>query len=107
MLHQKKSRLPDTNFFPKHVYEEALSSDPISATILLFICSNVTIYHSPTKNPSPVTMLLLRQFPLSGFEVINPSQKVEEEQLPFYNHDDYYPVQIGAVIVGFTRVATH
>jgi serine/threonine-protein kinase SRPK3 len=49
------------------------------------------------KHFSPVT-LVPREFPSSGFEIINPSQMVEEEQLAFDNHNDYYPMQIGAVI---------
>lgn len=39
-----------------------------------------------------------RQFPSSEFEVIEPSQPVEEERLPFYNQKDYYPMRIGEVI---------
>ena len=50
------------------------------------------------KYSSPATQLLVREFPSSGFEVIDPSQKVEEERLPFYSHDDYYPMRIGEVI---------
>ncbi|KAH8585940.1 kinase-like domain-containing protein [Bisporella sp. PMI_857] len=50
------------------------------------------------KYSSQATLLLPRQFPSSGFEVIDPLQMVEEERLPFYNRDDYYPMRIGAVI---------
>ncbi|KAH8719925.1 Serine/threonine-protein kinase SRPK [Beauveria bassiana] len=39
-----------------------------------------------------------RQFPTTGFEVIDPAQKLEEERLPFYICDEYYPMQIGEVI---------
>ena len=39
-----------------------------------------------------------RAFPLTGFEVIDPSQMVEEERLPFYNRDHYYPMRIGEVL---------
>lgn len=45
-----------------------------------------------------VTLLPPREFPSSGFELIGPSQKLEEEGLPFYNRDDYYPMRIGAVL---------
>ncbi|KAK4096811.1 kinase-like protein [Parathielavia hyrcaniae] len=41
---------------------------------------------------------LPRDFPTSGFQVIDPSDKVEEENLPFYNRDDYYPMRMGEVI---------
>jgi hypothetical protein len=50
------------------------------------------------RRSNPVTLLPPREFPSIGFEVINPSQSVEEERLPFYNRDAYYPMQIGAVI---------
>lgn len=39
-----------------------------------------------------------RQFPTSGFEAIDPSDKVEEERLPYYRREDYYPMRIGDVI---------
>ncbi|TVY15297.1 Serine/threonine-protein kinase SRPK [Lachnellula arida] len=53
---------------------------------------------SPKDSKNPVALLPPREFPSSGFEVIDPSQMVEEEQLPFYNHQDYYPMRIGEVI---------
>lgn len=39
-----------------------------------------------------------RDFQSTKFEVIDPSQMVEEERLPFYNRDHYYPMRIGEVI---------
>ncbi|KAH7364107.1 kinase-like protein [Rhexocercosporidium sp. MPI-PUGE-AT-0058] len=39
-----------------------------------------------------------RAFHSTGFEVIDPSQMVEEERLPFYNRDHYYPMRIGEVL---------
>ncbi|XMA18793.1 hypothetical protein WAI453_011584 [Rhynchosporium graminicola] len=39
-----------------------------------------------------------RAFPSTGFEVIDPSQKVKEERLPFYNRDHYYPIRISEVL---------
>ncbi|MCJ1402269.1 hypothetical protein MMC11_005489 [Xylographa trunciseda] len=52
---------------------------------------------SSQNKSSPVTLLPPRDFPSRGFEVIDPSRTVEE-RLPFYNHDDHYPMRIGAVI---------
>lgn len=46
------------------------------------------------------THLQPREFPTTGFEVIDPSQKVEEERLPCYDRDEYYPMRIGEVIHG-------
>ncbi|GJD01162.1 protein kinase [Colletotrichum higginsianum] len=39
-----------------------------------------------------------RAFPSSGFKLIDPSERVEEERLPFYNPKDYYPMPIGMVL---------
>ncbi|KJZ71926.1 hypothetical protein HIM_08682 [Hirsutella minnesotensis 3608] len=50
------------------------------------------------KFSRPATTLQPHEFPSSGFEIIDPRQKVEEERLPFYKQDDYYPMRIGDVI---------
>ncbi|KAF4438882.1 hypothetical protein F53441_12703 [Fusarium austroafricanum] len=50
------------------------------------------------KFSSLSTPLRPRQFPSSVFEVIGLSQRVEEERLPFYKREDYYPMRIGEVI---------
>ncbi|OAR01715.1 hypothetical protein LLEC1_03256 [Akanthomyces lecanii] len=39
-----------------------------------------------------------RQFPTAGFKVIGPGQRLEEEKLPFYVRDEYYPMRIGDVV---------
>lgn len=39
-----------------------------------------------------------RQFPTTGFEVVGRGQKLEEEKLPFYVREEYYPMQIGDVV---------
>ncbi|KAJ5787427.1 kinase-like domain-containing protein [Penicillium paradoxum] len=38
-----------------------------------------------------------RVFPTSGFELIDPSSKIEEETLPTYSPERYYPVQQGEI----------
>ena len=48
----------------------------------------------------PTTRLQPRDFPTTGFDLIDPSQKVEEERLPCYDRDQYYPARIGQVIQG-------
>lgn len=40
----------------------------------------------------------LRSFPSSGFELIDHSEKIEEETLPTYHAEKYYPVHIGEVL---------
>lgn len=41
--------------------------------------------------------LLPRTFPTSGFVIIDPSIKVEEESLSFYDPRMFYPVRLGEV----------
>lgn len=53
---------------------------------------------------SPATRLKPRHFPTSGFEQINPTELVEEETLPGYRAETYYPVQIGEVFNGRYQV---
>ncbi|KAF4505746.1 hypothetical protein G6O67_007663 [Ophiocordyceps sinensis] len=45
-----------------------------------------------------------RKFPSSGFETIDPSQRVEEERLRLYGSQDYYPMRIGQVVQGRYQV---
>lgn len=39
-----------------------------------------------------------RVFPTSGFELLDPSCKIEEETLPTYSSEKYYPVQQGRIL---------
>jgi len=50
------------------------------------------------SQPIAATPQAPRVFPTSGFQVIDPSDKVEEEKLPLYVRDEYYPMQLGQVI---------
>lgn len=45
-----------------------------------------------------------RKFPSTGFELIDPSEKVEEERLPFHKRDEYYPMKIGHVVDGHYQI---
>ena len=38
-----------------------------------------------------------RKFPTSGFVTLDATKKIEEEDLPSYVPEDYYPVYIGEV----------
>ncbi|KAK2806996.1 hypothetical protein FQN50_005570 [Emmonsiellopsis sp. PD_5] len=49
------------------------------------------------KSSSSVAPLAPRVFPTSGFKVIEDSQPIEEERLPDYQADLYYPAHIGQV----------
>lgn len=52
-----------------------------------------------SKEASAPPSLQPREFLPTGFEVIDPSQKVEEEQLPLYKRDEYCPMRIGEVLM--------
>ncbi|RAL06821.1 uncharacterized protein BO97DRAFT_307762, partial [Aspergillus homomorphus CBS 101889] len=43
-------------------------------------------------------------FPTSGFAKLNPSTAYEEEQLPFYKAECFYPVRIGEVFASRYQV---
>lgn len=45
-------------------------------------------------------------FPSSNFEIIDPSLKIEEENLSFYDPRMFYPVRIGEVFQDRYQVIT-
>jgi hypothetical protein len=47
---------------------------------------------------SSSTTLLLSSLQVESDEVIDPSQKDEDEGLPVYKPNEYYPTRIGSVI---------
>ena len=48
----------------------------------------------------------LREFPTSGFDLIDSSLEFEEDSLPNYQPDRYYPVQQGKVLSDMYQVLT-
>lgn len=70
--------------------------------------SRVTVYlHCvPTKTMASVPRLPPRQFPTSGYVILDPSEKIEEEKLPLYVSEDYYPVHIGEVFASRYQVVS-
>lgn len=47
-----------------------------------------------------------RSFPSSGYDVVDRDQPVEEEAMPEYNPDHFYPVRLGEIFNGrFQTVA--
>lgn len=47
---------------------------------------------------------LLCAFSQASFPLLNPTEKIEEETLPWYSPDDVYPVKIGEVFQSRYRV---
>ncbi|KAL7919199.1 kinase-like protein [Trichoderma austrokoningii] len=80
-MHTAKSCLRDDFFdsFPRPVLQSRLS------------------YYPASKLSSRNMALQPRQFPSTGFERIGPGDTIEEETLPDYIRDEYYPVRIGDV----------
>lgn len=56
------------------------------------------------NHSNAAALRLPRDFPSTGFERIDSSQLVEEEKLPFYRRQDYYPMRIGQIIQGTYQV---
>lgn len=61
--------------------------------------TSLTFNRAVHSSSSSIRMapLLPRTFPASGFESIDPSIKIEEETLSFYNRRMFYPVRMGEV----------
>ncbi|KZF20989.1 kinase domain-containing protein [Xylona heveae TC161] len=55
---------------------------------------------------SPRFALPPRQFPSSGFVSLDYSEKIEEEELPLYIAENYYPVYIGEVFASRYQVVS-
>ncbi|KAJ5352583.1 hypothetical protein N7452_001557 [Penicillium brevicompactum] len=47
-----------------------------------------------------------RKFPTTGFVKIDPVEKIEEESLPFYDAEKYYPARIGEVFASRYQVVS-
>lgn len=47
-----------------------------------------------------------RKFPTSGLVTLDATQKIEEEELPSYVPEDYYPVDMGEVFGSRYQVVT-
>ncbi|KAF3029615.1 hypothetical protein E8E12_000943, partial [Didymella heteroderae] len=45
-----------------------------------------------------MTSRLARTFPVDGFEKLSLQEKIEEEQIPNYKAERFYPVQLGEVL---------
>ncbi|PWY83720.1 kinase-like protein [Aspergillus sclerotioniger CBS 115572] len=50
--------------------------------------------------PGEVANAVPRVFPTTGFEIIDPTEEIEEETLPTYRAEKYYPVRLGEVLDG-------
>ena len=59
------------------------------------------------KTMSTSSLLVLavpRVFPTSGFEDIDLAEAIEEETLPSYRAEKYYPIRLGEVLDGRNQI---
>ena len=68
-------------------------------------------FHPPLPRRSVRIMAFIppsprRNFPASGFVTLNATKKIEEEEIPSYNAEDYYPVYIGEVFDSRYQIVT-
>jgi hypothetical protein len=74
---------------------------PLSGNTSLLRNFTTTLRHGPTTG-----MILEepRTLPATGFSLINSEQLVEEEELPDYKADWFYPVDLGQIFQGRYRI---
>lgn len=58
------------------------------------------------RTAASIQMSQPRVFPTSGFDILDPSEKFEEETLPDYLKERYYPVHIGEIFNSRYQVIT-
>ncbi|EFE35053.1 uncharacterized protein ARB_06009 [Trichophyton benhamiae CBS 112371] len=56
------------------------------------------------SKPAPKLPEQPRSLPASGFQTVDAAQLVEEEELPDYKADRFYPVHLGEVFQGRYQV---
>lgn len=61
---------------------------------------------SPRRTAASIQISRPRVFPTSGFDILDPSTKFEEETLPDYLKERYYPVHVGEVFNSRYQVIT-
>lgn len=57
-----------------------------------------------TGDPASLPGLVPRGFPMSGLVKLHHSEKIEEEDLPLYIAENYYPTQIGEIFASLYQV---
>ncbi|PGH12471.1 CMGC/SRPK protein kinase [Helicocarpus griseus UAMH5409] len=72
-------------------------SKPSAASHAAHKTSIERIVRTMSSSPLSAAPLKPRIFPSPGFEVVDPSELIEEETLPEYKADSYYPVYIGQI----------
>lgn len=79
-----------------------LSSCKVSTTCLLSHC----LHRASVRTIASIPALPPRQFPTSGFVRLDSSEKIEEERLPLYDAERYYPACIGEVLASRYQIVS-
>ncbi|KAI1421743.1 kinase-like protein [Xylaria sp. FL1777] len=77
-------------FLARATFRSVFRSSTMSSQSIMASARRVSSSPAPATGP--------REFPSTGFELIDPATKFEEETLPFYQKEEYYPMQIGQVV---------
>lgn len=94
-ISQLKGLLANDTMFARSFFLSSRLSPRLPCSIKSRSVTASRRFSSPSRDSRP---LRPREFPSSGFEIIDPSERVEEERLPFYKRDEYYPMRICEVL---------
>lgn len=90
----QRSLSPLTRTFKRPIPSLRAVDEPVLRPHASFTVHPAVLFSSSSARTAP---LLPRTFPTSGFKIIDPSIKVEEESLSFYDPRMFYPVRLGEV----------
>ncbi|KAI0115653.1 kinase-like protein [Nemania sp. FL0031] len=85
--------------FVHRVFYSSLARAPLLSAFRSSTVSSQSIMATVRGvSSSPTSAIGARVFPSTGFKLIDPATKFEEETLPFYRKEEYYPMRIGQVL---------
>jgi hypothetical protein len=84
------------------ISRRATASPPIFVSQFPVYLPHLSIIR-PIATATPLAPL---KFPISGFTELDKTEKIEEEDIPSYVAEDYYPVHIGEVLGGRYQIVT-
>ncbi|QKX55208.1 uncharacterized protein TRUGW13939_02300, partial [Talaromyces rugulosus] len=98
-LDNKMKRIPRyARKLCKYNIFQPLYCRPPSNPLLKSIPVNHTPRRTIASSPSSQWTSVPRKFPVSGFELLDTNIEIEEETLPTYQPEKYYPVQQGEIL---------
>ncbi|KAI0859843.1 kinase-like protein [Xylaria cubensis] len=93
--------------FAHRAFRSSLPRAVLCSTFSSSTVSSQSIMASVRRvSSSPSSAIGPRKFPSTGFQLIDSATKFEEEALPLYRKEEYYPMKIGQVIHGHYQVVS-